>query len=55
VAPVPKQAEAEIKARGGAVRWRSKCIDGQLWRFAVTKRRGPRGGKVVGYKTGKGC
>ncbi len=52
---MPKEAEAEIKARGGAVRWRSKCRDGKLWRFAVVRKPGPKGGKVIAYDTGKGC
>lgn len=52
---MPGAKEAEIKARGGAVRWRSKCRDGHLWRFAITRKAGPRGGKVVAYDTGKRC
>jgi len=42
-------AERKIKARGGAVRWRMKKTNGLL-RCAVTKRKGPRGGKTVCYK-----
>lgn len=52
---MPKVAEREIVSRGGAVRWRSRCRDGHLWRFAVVRRPGPQGGKVVAYDTGKGC
>ncbi len=52
---MPKAAEAEIRSRGGATRWRSKCRGGRLWRFAVVREAGPRGGKVVAYDTGKRC
>lgn len=52
---VPKVAEQAIGDRGGAVRWRSRCRDGHLWRFAITRKAGPKGGKVVAYDTGKRC
>lgn len=52
---MPGTKEAEIERRGGALRWRSRCRDGVLWRFAVVRRPGPRGGKVVAYSTGKRC
>lgn len=40
--------EAEIKARGGAKRWRTvKLPDGRTIRVAVVKKAGPRGGHTV--------
>lgn len=51
--------EAEIKARGGAKRWRTvKLPDGRTVRVAIVKKAGPRGGHTVagpvhGKKGGK--
>lgn len=40
--------EAEIKARGGAVRWRTvKLKDGRTIRVAVVRKAGPHGGHTV--------
>lgn len=40
--------EAEIKARGGAVRWRTiKRPDGSTIRVAVVRKAGPNGGHTV--------
>lgn len=40
--------EAEIKARGGARRWRTVTLpDGRTIRVAVVKKAGPRGGHTV--------
>ena len=40
--------EAEIKARGGAKRWRTvKLPDGRTVKVAVVKKAGPRGGHTV--------
>lgn len=40
--------EAEIAARGGAVRWRTiKRPDGSTIRVAVVKKAGPHGGHTV--------
>lgn len=47
---MPKAAERKIKARGGAIRWRMKRVNGKLLRCAVTKKAGKRGGKTVCYK-----
>ena len=40
---------AEIAARGGAVRWRTITTpDGRKVKIAVVRKPGPRGGKTVG-------
>ncbi len=52
---MPAKVEREIQRRGGAVRWRSHCRGGHLWRYAITRKAGPRGGQVVAYDTGKEC
>lgn len=40
--------EAEIKARGGAKRWRTvKLPDGRTIKVAIVKKAGPRGGHTV--------
>jgi hypothetical protein len=40
--------ESEIKARGGAKRWRTVTLpDGRTVRVAIVKKVGPRGGHTV--------
>lgn len=40
--------EAEIKARGGAKKWRTvKLPDGRTVKVAIVKKAGPRGGHTV--------
>jgi len=40
--------EAEIKRRGGAVKWRTKKLPGGKYvHVAVTREAGPRGGRTV--------
>jgi hypothetical protein len=40
--------EAEIRKRGGAIRWRTlKLSGGRTIRVAVVRKKGPRGGKTV--------
>lgn len=40
--------EAEIRKRGGAIRWRTvKLKDGKTVRIAVVPKAGPRGGHTV--------
>lgn len=40
--------EAEIRRRGGAVKWRTlKLKDGRTIRVAIVKKAGPRGGRTV--------
>jgi len=40
--------ESEIKARGGAKRWRTVTLpDGRTVRVAIVKKAGPRGGHTV--------
>ncbi len=52
---MPKTAEAEIARRGGAIRWRSKCVKGRLYRVAIVRDPGERGGHTVAYDTGRRC
>lgn len=48
---MPKAAEKKIKKQGGAVRWRMKKLkDGSKMRCAITKKKGPSGGRTVCYK-----
>jgi len=42
--------EAEIKKRGGAVRWRRKNLDGKYINIAVVRKSGKRGGHTVAGK-----
>jgi hypothetical protein len=40
--------EKEIEDRGGALRWRTvKLKNGKYVRVAITRRKGPRGGRTV--------
>lgn len=40
--------ESQIKARGGAVRWRTvKLKDGRTIRVAIVRKAGPRGGHTI--------
>ncbi len=47
---MPKAFERKVKRQGGAVRWRTIKRDGHIIKIAVTRKKGPRGGKTVGYK-----
>lgn len=47
---MPKAVERKIKARGGVRRWRMKKVGGKLFRCAITKKAGKRGGKSICYK-----
>lgn len=42
--------EAKIKARGGAVRYRTYKKNGVTLKCAVTHRKGPKGGRTVCWK-----
>jgi hypothetical protein len=45
------QAEKIIKARWGAVRWRTHTAkNGAQYRVAVVRKPGPRGGLTVSYR-----
>jgi hypothetical protein len=45
---MPEDVEREIARRGGAIRWRTlKLPDGRYLHVAVTRERGPRGGRTV--------
>ena len=53
---MPKKFEREVKARGGASRWRNMPIKGhpdEYMKVAVTPGAGPRGGHTVAYKKHK--
>lgn len=47
---MPKSIEKKLQARGGVVRYRMKKIGGHTFRIAVTRRKGPRGGKTVAWE-----
>lgn len=43
--------EAKIRARGGAVRYRTiKTPSGKTLKVAVVRKKGPRGGKTVAWE-----
>jgi len=47
--------EAQIEARGGAVKWRTlKLRNGQTIKVAVVRKPGPRGGRTVAGTPKKG-
>jgi hypothetical protein len=51
---MPEKFEREVKARGGAVRWRNKSLPGGKYlKIAVTREKGPEGGKTVAYEKTK--
>jgi hypothetical protein len=48
---MPTPIDKEIEARGGVVRWRErKTKSGRLFRIAVVRKKGPRGGHTVSYE-----
>lgn len=48
LADMPTAADQAIRARGGAVRWRTVILpDGRRARVAITRDPGPRGGRTV--------
>lgn len=47
---MPEWAKRKITSRGGAIRWRTFKKGGKTFRVAVTKKKGPRGGKTVAYE-----
>jgi len=42
--------EAEIRKRGGVVRWRTITRNGHTYRIAVVRKKGKRGGHTVAKK-----
>ena len=44
---MPKQAENKIKAQGGAAKYRTVKKGGKTLTCAVTRGKGPQGGKTV--------
>lgn len=45
---MPATSDATINRQGGALRWRTVTLDdGRRARVAVTRKPGPRGGRVV--------
>jgi hypothetical protein len=43
--------EAEIRKRGGAIRYRTiKTKDGRTLKVAVVRKKGPRGGRTVAWR-----
>lgn len=48
---MPAWFDKEVKKRGGVVRWRDrKTKSGKLFRIAVVRKAGPRGGKTLSYE-----
>jgi hypothetical protein len=50
---MPKSAERKIKRQGGVKKYRSFYKGGKLFRVAVTKKAGPRGGHSVAWEVPK--
>jgi hypothetical protein len=51
---MPTPIDKQIKARGGVIRWREhRAKNGDLWRVAVVRKKGPRGGKTISYRVQK--
>jgi hypothetical protein len=48
---MPTPIDKQIAARGGVLRWREhKAKNGDLWRVAVVRKPGPRGGRTISYR-----
>lgn len=48
---MPTPIDKEIRERGGVVRWREKKTkSGKLFRIAVVRKKGPRGGRTISYE-----
>ena len=47
---MPDWFDKLVRRRGGVVRWRTIKRGGHLIRIAVTRKKGKRGGKSVGYR-----
>jgi hypothetical protein len=48
---MPTPIDKQIAKRGGVVRWREhKTKSGKLFRVAVVKKAGPRGGHTLSYE-----
>lgn len=50
---MPRDFERKVAARGGAIRWRKKSLDHDYLQIAITRDKGPRGGRTVAYKKKK--
>lgn len=48
---MPKEFDDEVKRRGGAIRYRTiKRKGGRVFRVAVVRKKGPRGGRTLSYE-----
>jgi hypothetical protein len=47
---MPTPIDKEIAKRGGVIRWRDRRVGKRLFRIAVVRKPGPRGGKTVSYE-----
>lgn len=47
---MPKSAERKIARQGGAVKYRTVKKGGSTFTCAITKKKGPQGGKSVCWK-----
>jgi len=50
---MPASIEKRINARGGAIRYRSQKRGGKLFRVAVVRKPGPRGGRTIEWEIPK--
>jgi hypothetical protein len=48
---MPTPIDKQITARGGVLRWREhRAKNGKLFRVAVVRKPGPRGGRTISYE-----
>jgi len=47
---MPASIEKRIKARGGAIRYREQYHGRKLFRVAVVRKPGPRGGRTIEWE-----
>jgi hypothetical protein len=50
---MPASIERKIRARGGVIRYRSAKHGGKLFRVAVVRKKGPRGGRTIEWPVRK--
>jgi hypothetical protein len=47
---MPTPIDRQIAARGGVIRWRERKSGKRLFRIAVVRKPGPRGGRTLSYE-----
>lgn len=50
---MPKSAERKMRRQGGVLRYRTMRRKGKLYTVAVTRKKGPRGGRTVAWRKKK--